>query len=262
LKYRIIFGEQKKYSSQSIEMKNILAIIPARFASTRFPGKPLIDIKGQPMVWQVYLRAMEAGLENIYVATDDMRIFEAIESRGGNALLTASSHLSGTDRCGELVQQLKKEGKSFDYVLNLQGDEPFIAPEQIKLLCSGLQRKKITTLVKKIEIPEQLENPNVVKTVWSKVTGYALYFSRFPVPFLRAGTPDIYRHDYYKHIGLYGFDAEILEKLVKLKPSPLELAESLEQLRWLENGYNIKVVETSLETIGIDSPEDLKHLAD
>lgn len=242
-------------------MKNILAIIPARFASTRFPGKPLVDIKGKPMIWHVYERALAAGLSDVVVATDDLRIMEAVTSRGGKALMTASSHLSGTDRCGEVLFQLKKTGQNFDFVINLQGDEPFIAPEQIRLLCDGLEKEKICTLVKKISQKEQLNNPNTVKAVWSKQTANALYFSRYPIPYLRSGDENaLSKHDFYKHIGLYGFDAQLLEQLVKLQPSSLELAESLEQLRWLENGYCIKVVETYLETQGIDTPEDLLNI--
>jgi 3-deoxy-manno-octulosonate cytidylyltransferase (CMP-KDO synthetase) len=247
---------------EKLNSDNILSIIPARYGSTRFPGKALVEIKGEPMVWQVYLRAMEAGLKNICVATDDTRIFDAVKSRGGNALMTKASHPSGTDRCAEALAHFIKEGQNFDFVINLQGDEPFIDPQQILELCNGLEKNKITTLVKKIEKAEQLSNPNCVKAAWSKITGEALYFSRYPIPYLRSlGQPDIERQDYYKHIGLYGFDANILQELVKLQPSPLELAESLEQLRWLENGYRIKVCETTYESIGIDSPEDLKQIS-
>lgn len=242
-------------------MNQILAIIPARYGSTRFPGKALVEINGEPMVWQVYLRAIEAGLDNICVATDDQRIHDAVSSRGGNVLMTSSAHQSGTDRCAEAMEIYKAAGKSYDFVINLQGDEPFIDPRQIHELCRGLQQNSITTLVKRIEKNEQLHNPNCVKAVWSKITGEALYFSRFPIPFLRsAGQADSELQDYYKHIGLYGFDANILQEIVKLQPSPLELAESLEQLRWLENGYRIKICESVYESIGIDSPEDLKQI--
>jgi 3-deoxy-manno-octulosonate cytidylyltransferase (CMP-KDO synthetase) len=241
-------------------MKNILTVIPARFASTRFPGKPLVEINGEPMVWQVYLRAVEAGLQHVFVATDDMRIFDVVTSRGGKAIMTASSHLSGTDRCGEVLRILNKNNQHFDFVINLQGDEPFVQPQQLKLLAEGLEKGKVTTLVKKIEKEEQLQNSNVVKAVWSKKTAEALYFSRYPIPFLRSGEAPLAKHDFYKHIGLYGFDASLLLELVKLQPSSLELAESLEQLRWLENGFKIKVLETPFETVGIDRPEDLVNL--
>jgi len=246
---------------KEINMDQILAIIPARYGSTRFPGKALIEISGEPMVWQVYLRAMEAGLKNICVATDDSRIFDAITARGGNVLMTKSTHLSGTDRCAEVMDIYRAQGKNFDFVINLQGDEPFIDPRQILELCNGLKKGKITTLVKQIDKTGQLTNPNCVKAVWSKITGEALYFSRYPIPFLRSeGQPDLERQVYYKHIGIYGFDANILQELVNLQPSPLELSESLEQLRWLENGYRISVCETNYESIGIDSPEDLEAL--
>jgi 3-deoxy-manno-octulosonate cytidylyltransferase (CMP-KDO synthetase) len=241
-------------------MHQILVIIPARYGSTRFPGKALVEIKGEPMVWQVYLRAMEAGLKNICVATDDSSIFDAVKAKGGNVIMTKSTHLSGTDRCAEVLEIYPSQG-NFDFVVNLQGDEPFIDPRQILELCNGLKKNKITTLVKKIEKKEQLNNPNCVKAVWSKITGEALYFSRYPIPFLRSEEQsDLERQVYYKHIGIYGFDANILKELVKLPPSPLELSESLEQLRWLENGYRISVCETEYESIGIDSPEDLKAL--
>lgn len=247
---------------EKLNFDNILAIIPARYGSTRFPGKALVEINGHPMVWQVYLRAMEAGLKNICVATDDTRIFDAVKSRGGNVRMTKASHPSGTDRCAEALAHFLKEGQNFDFVINLQGDEPFTDPRQILELCQGLEKGKITTQVKRIEKNEQLHNPNCVKAVWSKTTSEALYFSRYPIPYLRSlGQPDIKLQQYFKHIGLYGFDANILQELVKLPPSPLELAESLEQLRWLENGYSIKVCETTYESIGIDSPEDLKQLS-
>lgn len=242
-------------------MHQILAIIPARYGSTRFPGKALIEINGEPMVWQVYLRAMEAGLSNICVATDHKEIFDAIKTKGGNVLMTKVSHLSGTDRCAEALEIYRADGKNFDFVINLQGDEPFIDPQQILELCNGLEKNKITTLVKQIEKTAELINPNCVKAVWSKITGEALYFSRYPIPFLRSeGKPDLERQVYYKHIGIYGFDAKILQELVKLQPSPLELSESLEQLRWLDNGYHISVCETGYESFGIDSPEDLEAL--
>lgn len=237
-------------------MLKILTVIPARYHSTRFPGKPLVSINGQPMIWQVYCRALESGLENIVVATDDERILQAVIERGGRAMLTSGEHQSGTDRCGEVLKKLKAKGEEYDFVINLQGDEPFIQPEQILTLIKNLTKNSIITLIKKIEDQTQPENPNTVKVVWSEQNSNAVYFSRLPVPYVR----DIaLRTDfiYYKHIGLYGFDAEILLKLTDLKPSGLEKAESLEQLRWIENGFSIKVAETNLETIGIDTEEDL-----
>ena len=238
-------------------MTKILTVIPARYASTRFPGKPLVDINGKPMIWQVYERALEAGLENVIVATDDDRIFEAVISRGGKAMMTSPDHISGTDRCAEVLHKLNAQGQSFDFLLNLQGDEPFIAKEQINLLCRGLEKNKICTLAKKIDSNYQLVNPNTVKIVWSSITQEALYFSRLPIPYLRAESEPLERHQYFKHIGIYGFDTKILNELIGLKPSSLEIAESLEQLRWMENGYRIKIIETTLESKGIDTPEDL-----
>ncbi len=240
---------------------DILAIIPARYGSTRFPGKPLIEIEGQPMVWQTYLRAKEAGLEEVVVATDDRRIEQAVMERGGRVLMTSSLHLSGTDRCAEALALLEAEGKTYDFVLNIQGDEPFLQAQQIQALCRGLEKGTICTLAKRIEMAEQLQNPNTVKLVWSSITHRALYFSRYPIPYSRAEAGDILQqHHYYKHIGLYGFDAQLLPILAALPPSSLELAESLEQLRWLENGFPIAVVETIYEAQAIDSPEDLAKL--
>ncbi len=235
----------------------ILGLIPARYASSRFPGKPLVNIKGQPMVWRVYEQARKAGLQQLLVATDDQRIYDAVESRGGQAIMTSRQHLSGTDRLGEAAQLLQSEGLAFDFVVNIQGDEPFIAPEQIQQLCQGLEKGKITTLVKRIEKEEELDNHNVVKAVWSIHTSLALYFSRYPIPYTRQKERSLSQTAYYKHIGLYGFDAQVLQELVKLPPAASELSESLEQLRWLEYGYPIKVLETNYESQGIDQPEDL-----
>ena len=235
-------------------MPKTLTVIPARYDSTRFPGKPLVSIKGHPMVWQVYCRAVESGLGHIVVATDDDRILQAVTERGGRAMLTSSEHQSGTDRCGEVLKKMMAEGEKFDFVINLQGDEPFIQPQQLQILTESLTKNTISTLVKKIEDKSQLDNPNIVKVVWSEQNLNAIYFSRLPIPYLRDKTLDF---TFYKHIGLYGFDAELLLKLTELQPSRLEKAESLEQLRWLENGFTIKVKETTLETFGIDTVEDL-----
>lgn len=239
----------------------ILGLIPARYASSRFPGKPLVSIYGQPMIWHVYQQASKAGFDALYVATDDQRIFNAIEERGGQAMMTSRHHLTGTDRLGEAAQKLAKDGLEFDFVVNIQGDEPFIAPEQIQQVCQGLEKGKITTLAKRIQKREELENSNVVKVVWSTHTKQALYFSRFPIPFHRSGSVDLQQNIYYKHIGLYGFDAAILPELVQLPPAASELSESLEQLRWMEYGYPIKIVETTYESKGIDHPDDLKNIS-
>ena len=236
----------------------ILGVIPARFASTRFPGKPLVDIRGKSMIRRVYEQALLSGhLGKVAVATDDERIYEHVRMFGGEVFMTRPEHPSGTDRCAEVALHFPEA----QFVVNIQGDEPFIQPQQIDLLINTLLDRShagIATLVKKIELPEALDNPNVVKAVISQ-SGEALYFSRFPVPFLRGVSSEnrLAHHDFYKHIGLYGFRSEVLQKLTALSPTPLERAESLEQLRWLEHGYRIAVGVTELETIGIDTPEDL-----
>lgn len=236
----------------------ILGIIPARYASTRFPAKPLVDIAGQTMIERVYRQVKKSkSITKIIVATDHSKIFDHVISFGGNACMTSETHASGTDRCFEV---LTKENEQFDYVINIQGDEPFIAPEQIDLLASLLDGiTELATLSKKIEGSEQLFNPNIVKIV-SSADGKALYFSRSPIPHIRNvdQTEWLSRHNFYKHIGMYAYRADILKQITTLIISSLEKAESLEQLRWLENGYSINVVETEFETIGIDTPEDLE----
>ena len=236
----------------------ILGIIPARYASSRFPAKPLVDIAGQTMIERVYRQVKKSkSITKIIVATDHSKIFDHVISFGGNACMTSETHASGTDRCFEV---LTKENEQFDYVINIQGDEPFIAPEQIDLLASLLDGiTELATLSKKIEGSEQLFNPNIVKIV-SSADGKALYFSRSPIPHIRNvdQTEWLSRHNFYKHIGMYAYRADILKQITTLSISSLEKAESLEQLRWLENGYSINVVETDFETIGIDTPEDLE----
>jgi 3-deoxy-manno-octulosonate cytidylyltransferase (CMP-KDO synthetase) len=236
----------------------ILAVIPARFASTRFPGKPLVLIQGKTMIQRVYEQVkLCKKVDKIVVATDDLRIFEAVEAFGGEVMMTQEDHVSGTDRCAEVA----KKYKTAQYILNVQGDEPFIQPEQIELLIATLQATKqtqIATLAKKIEKHDVLFNPNSVKVVFGE-DKLALYFSRHPIPYLRGQEQEnwLNQQDYYKHIGLYGFQRKTLLKIAQLQPSTLEKAESLEQLRWLENGYKIGVGITELETVGIDTPEDL-----
>ncbi|MCW5911580.1 MAG: 3-deoxy-manno-octulosonate cytidylyltransferase [Cyclobacteriaceae bacterium] len=235
----------------------IIGIIPARYASTRFPGKPLARIGGVSMIQRVYEQALKTSdLQAVVVATDNTEIFNHVQNFGGHACMTAETHVSGTDRCFEA---LTKQQQHYDYVINIQGDEPFIAPGQIELLASLLDgRTELATLVKQIHEQEQLLNPNVVKAVVSK-PGEALYFSRSPVPYWRGKETDwVNRHTYFKHIGMYAYRTDVLEKITHLSVSSLEKAESLEQLRWLENGFKIKVAETQLETIGIDTPEDLE----
>lgn len=237
----------------------ILGIIPARYASTRFPAKALADLDGKPMVQWVYEQALKSKkLSHVVIATDDERIATAVKSFNGNYCMTADTHVSGTDRCFEA---LKKQSGSFEYVLNIQGDEPFIDPAQIDLLAGMLDGKtELATLCKKISDQETLFNPNVVKLVKS-ATNEALYFSRSTIPHIRGSAESewLSRHDFFKHIGMYAYRTDVLEKITTLKPSRLEKAESLEQLRWLENGYRIKVAETTIETIGIDTPEDMRR---
>lgn len=236
----------------------IIGIIPARYASTRFPGKPLVQIGGRSMIQRVYEQVLKSkALQTVVVATDNQEIFDHVQNFGGQACMTADTHVSGTDRCFEV---LAKQTQQYDYVINIQGDEPFIAPEQIELLASLLNgQTELATLVKKIYEQEVLLNPNIVKAVVSK-TGEALYFSRSPIPYWRGKETDwVNQHTYFKHIGMYAYRADILEKITQLTVSALEKAESLEQLRWLENGFRIKVAETMLETLGIDTPEDLER---
>ncbi len=236
-----------------------IAIIPARFASTRFPGKPLVEINGKPMVQHVYERAMSSELfQRVIVATDDERIQSTVLGFGGEAVMTNSSHKSGTDRCGEAICGVNE---SFDIVLNIQGDEPFIKHEQLEELVNLFKSTpaQIGTLKKELSNSEDVFNPNIVKVV-SGIDKRALYFSRNPIPFVRDFEQKdwLFKQKFYKHLGLYGYRTDVLQELVKLAPSELEKSESLEQLRWLENGYSIFISETKYESIGIDTPDDLK----
>ncbi|HET8860371.1 3-deoxy-manno-octulosonate cytidylyltransferase [Marivirga sp.] len=237
---------------------DIIGIIPARFASTRFPGKPLVDIAGKTMIQRVIEQCKKSSaLKKVIVATDDDRILDHVKSLGHEVYMTSSTHKNGTERCHEALKLITE---SFDYVINIQGDEPFIDPEQINLLASVLDRKtEIATLIKNIDELEDLQNPNVIKALKAD-SGLALYFSRSPIPHMRnIPTEDWMKsHQHYKHIGIYAYRVDILAKLVTLSPTPLELAESLEQLRWIENGYRIKTAITPIETVGIDSPADLE----
>lgn len=236
----------------------ILGVIPARYASTRFPAKPLADLGGKSMIQRVYEQVKKSKhVAEVVVATDHDEIFQHVKKFGGSVCMTKESHPSGTDRCFEALTLQQKE---FSYVINIQGDEPFIQPEQIDLLAKLLDGNvEIATLVKKIEDQEQLFNPNVVKTVVSKDKS-ALYFSRSPVPHVRNAQENewLSKHTFYKHIGMYAYRRDILKQLTSLPISSLEKAESLEQLRWLENGFKISIAETKTETIGIDTPEDLQ----
>jgi len=238
----------------------IIGIIPARYASTRFPGKPLVDIAGKSMIQRVYEQASKAkSLAKVVIATDDERIAEEVKKFGGDFVFTASTHQSGTDRCAEVIEKLP----GFDIVINIQGDEPFIEPAQIDLLASCFIEEKVelATLIKSIESQESIYNPNSPKVVID-VNGRAMYFSRSPIPFIRNGEPGVWaqKHQFYKHIGIYGYRTEALIAITKLPPSSLEIAESLEQLRWIEHGFYIQTKVTDLETVAIDTPEDLKKL--
>jgi 3-deoxy-manno-octulosonate cytidylyltransferase (CMP-KDO synthetase) len=237
----------------------ILGIVPARYASTRFPAKPLVDIAGKSMVEWVYSQAKKStALSHVVVATDNQKIYDHVLKFGGDACMTSEDHVSGTDRCYEALQ---KQNGNYDYVINIQGDEPFIDPIQIDLLASLLDGKtELATLAKRIEKEDQLFNPNVVKIVFNHIQE-ALYFSRSTIPHIRNTDQAqwLSKHSFFKHIGMYAYRADILEKITKLSVSSLEKAESLEQLRWLDNGFRIKVAETDIETIGIDTPQDLDH---
>ena len=238
-----------------------IVIIPARYASTRFPGKPLALLGGKPMIQRVY-EQVAGVVEDVVVATDDERIYNAVEAFGGRVVMTSANHKSGTDRCWEAYQ---KQGEEFDVVINVQGDEPFIAHSQLKAImaCFEDEATDIATLVKPFTEEDglaALENPNSPKVVLDKQSR-AIYFSRSVIPYLRGVEREqwLKTHTYYKHIGMYAFRADVLREVTSLAQSPLELAESLEQLRWLENGYKIGVGISNVETVGIDTPEDLQR---
>ena len=237
-----------------------IVIIPARYASTRFPAKPLALLGGKPVIQRVY-EQVSGVVSDVVVATDDERIYSAVEGFGGRVVMTSSNHKSGTDRCWEAYQ---KQGEEFDIVINVQGDEPFIAHSQLRAImdCFNDETTDIATLVKPFTEEdgiEALENPNSPKVVLDKQSR-AIYFSRSVIPYLRGEEREewLKKHTYYKHIGMYAFRADVLRQVTSLEQSPLELAESLEQLRWLENGYKIGVGISDVETVGIDTPEDLQ----
>ncbi len=240
-------------------MLNTLVIIPARYASTRFPGKPLALLGGKPIIQHVIERAREIG-SRVLVATDDERIAELVRSLQTDVVMTSSAHRSGTDR---IIEAYQLAGRGEDVVLNLQGDEPFIHPESAQSLIQAFEQDTIdiATLAEPLSCEtsdEDLLNPNNVKVVRAS-NGRALYFSRSCIPHLRGVERDFCRHhQYYKHIGLYAFRVNILDKLATLSASDLEVAESLEQLRWLESGYTIQLIESRYRSIGIDTPEDLE----
>lgn len=237
----------------------ILGIIPARLASTRFPEKALVDIGGKTMVQRVYEQAKKAkSLERVIVATDHEKIFNHVQDFGGEATMTSTEHPSGTDRC---MEAMAKQDWLYDYVINIQGDEPFIMPEQINELAALLDRKvHLATLVTKVKEADALFNPNIMKVILNH-KHEAIYFSRGCIPYIRGAKKEDWfsQHTFYKHVCMYAYRSDILREITELPPSSLEKAESLEQLRWLENGYTIKVGITDHESISIDTPEDLER---
>jgi 3-deoxy-manno-octulosonate cytidylyltransferase (CMP-KDO synthetase) len=235
----------------------VLGIIPARYQSTRFPGKPLVDIAGKSMIQRVYEQARKSELlTDVIVATDDDRIWNHVREFGGKAIMTSVDHLNGTSRCGEVIS--KESG--YDVVINIQGDEPLVKPEQIDAVLSLFKRDEVEigTVVKRLHDSADIENENRIKVVLDH-SGNALYFSRSAIPFVQGKQISHWPETipYFKHIGIYAWRTETLKKLLLLKPTELEKAESLEQLRWLYYGYKIATVETEIETPNIDTPQDL-----
>ena len=237
---------------------NFTAIIPARYASTRFPGKPLALLGNKPVIQHVYEQATSV-LSEVWVATDDDRIREAVKKFGGRVVMTRADHKSGTDRIEEAAE---KTGTQADVIINIQGDEPFVQPSQIKTLMQLFDNAdtQIGTLGKHFENIEAVNNPNSPKIVTDK-QGFALYFSRSVIPYIRGAQDNewLSHFPFLKHLGLYAYRREVLHEITQLPQSSLEIAESLEQLRWLENGYRIRVGLTDVETVGIDTPEDLQR---
>jgi 3-deoxy-manno-octulosonate cytidylyltransferase (CMP-KDO synthetase) len=241
-------------------MSMILGVIPARYASSRFPGKPLVDILGKSMIQRVYEQAKKSGkLTDVVVATDDERIFNHVKKFGGQAIMTEVNHPSGTDRCFEA---LKKSGKEYSYVINIQGDEPFIDPSQIDLLagvCDG--KTELATLMIPVDSHEVLFDTGEVKITMNN-KHEALYFSREVIPHIKGvDKKEWHKHfPYYRHVGMYAYRADVLKQITTLAPSSLEKAESLEQLRWLENGFKIKLAITDFDSHCIDTPEDIEKV--
>ena len=241
-----------------MEINEFIGIIPARYSSTRFPGKPLSILGGKPVIQRVYEQTSKV-LNNVCVATDDERIYNKVMEFGGNAVMTRADHKSGTDRIAEAYGKI---GKSYKVVINIQGDEPFIHPEQIESVMECFDDKdvEIATLGKRFTSMEAVQNPNSPKIVVDN-RGFAMYFSRSVIPFVRGVEEGEWlgRYPFLKHLGLYAYRVDVLKAITALPQSSLEKAESLEQLRWLQNGFRIKVAETEFETVGIDTPEDLKR---
>ena len=241
---------------KTLDTMKFIGIIPARYASTSFPAKPLAILGGKPVIQRVYEQV--AGiLDEAYVATDDERIEAAVKAFGGKVVMTSVNHKSGTDRCYEAFT---KVGEGYDVIVNIQGDEPFIDKSQIEEICHCFddENTEIATLGKPFESMEAVKNPNSPKIVTDN-NGYAMYFSRSVIPYVRGKEESewLANFPYLKHLGIYAYKCKVLKEITKLPQSPLEIAESLEQLRWLQNGYKIKVGRTDIETVGIDTPEDL-----
>ncbi len=247
-------------SAKQASDTKFIVIIPVRYASTRFPGKPLAVLGGKPVIQRVYEKAAKI-VDDVYVATDDQRIFDAVTAFGGKAIMTRADHKSGTDRIKEAADKIcKEEGKEFDVVINIQGDEPFVDSSQIETLCRQFDDSttQIATLGKKFTSIEAVANPNSPKIIIDN-RGFALYFSRSIIPFVRGIDINnwINQYPFLKHLGIYAYRKEVLNEITSLPQSSLEIAESLEQLRWLQNGYRIRVGLTDIETVGIDTPDDL-----
>lgn len=243
---------------------NILGLIPSRYASTRFPGKPLAMIGSKSMIQRVYIQASKA-FSDVVVATDDQRIFDHVKSFGGNVVMTSENHQSGTDRCAEAATKYcEQTGKTFDAVINIQGDEPFVRPDQLKSLGDLFADKtvELATLIKQAD-PDEIFNENAVKVV-TNLKDEAIYFSRSPIPFMRGANKEDWasKHIYYRHIGVYAYRFDILQQITKLPQSSIELCEKLEQNRWLENGYKIKITRTDFQGLAVDTPEDLQKILD
>lgn len=235
-----------------------IGIIPARYASTRFPGKPLALLGGKPVIQHVYEK-VAAVLEAAYVATDDERIYDVVKSFGGQVVMTRTDHKSGTDRIEEAIEKI---GGEWDVVVNVQGDEPFVAKSQLDTICHCFDdpTTQIATLGKPFESMEAVQNPNSPKIVVDNM-GFAMYFSRSVIPYVRGKEKSSWltHYPFLKHLGIYAYRKDVLRQITQLPQSSLEIAESLEQLRWLQNGFKIKVGTTDVETVGIDTPQDLER---
>lgn len=238
----------------------IIGVIPARYDSSRFPGKPLVDLKGKPMIQRVYEGAMKSTrLSDIIVATDDQRIFDAVKSFGGKVMMTSENHLNGTERCGEVASLTDAE-----VIINIQGDEPLVDAQQLDQLCTAFDdiTVAIATLGIKNVSNEDMNNPNRIKVVLDKNSD-ALYFSRSPIPNIKNGKAEIISsYGFYRHIGLYGYRVDVLANLIELPTTELEQVEALEQLRWMYHGFKVRVIETDIETPNIDVPEDVQKVID